>query len=154
MGVEPEMIEALIVNRNYTPIDIAATVASIDSMTSVGERRLFFNQAQAAKSRELAYFTRKRAEMLAAHRAGLSQFIMLGGYPFNLTRDGRVVGIMPVDALAWTENTGKSLNDAAADAKRLVPNARPEMRITGQATALAKQKLKALGWNVVENVRF
>ena len=39
-------------------------------------------------------------------------------------------------------------------AKRLVPNARPELRITGQATALAKQKLKALGWNVVENVRF
>lgn len=154
MGVEPGMIEALIVNRNYTPIDIAATVASIDSMTSVGERRLFFNQAQAAKSRELAYFTRKRAEMLAAYRAGLSQFIMLGGYPFNLTRDGRVVGIMPVDALAWTENTAKSLSDAAADAKRLAPNARAELRITGQATALAKQKLKALGWNVVENVRF
>ena len=154
MGVEPEMVEALIVNRNYTPIDIAATVASIDSMTSVGERRLFFQQAQAARSRELAYFTRKRAEMLAAHRAGLTQFVMLGGYPFNLTRDGRVVGIMPVDALSWTENTSRSLSDAAADAKRLVPNARGELRISGQATALAKQKLKALGWNVVENVRF
>ena len=79
---------------------------------------------------------------------------MLGGYPFNLTRDGRVVGIMPVDALSWTENTSKSLSAAAADAKRQVPNARGELRISGQATALAKQKLKALGWNVVENVRF
>jgi hypothetical protein len=154
MGVEPEMVEQLIVNRNYTPIDIAATVASIDSMKSVGERRLFFHQAQAAKSRELAYFTRKRAEMLAAYRGSLSQFVMLGGYPFNLTRDGRVVGIMPVDALAWTENSGKSLTAAADDAKRLVPTARPELRITGQATALAKQKLKAMGWNVVENVKF
>ncbi len=78
----------------------------------------------------------------------------VGAYPFNLTRDGRVVGIMPVDALSWTENTSKSLSAAAADAKRQVPNARGELRISGQATALAKQKLKALGWNVVENVRF
>jgi hypothetical protein len=92
--------------------------------------------------------------MLAAHRGGLTQFIMLGGYPFNLTRDGRVVGIMPVDALAWTETTGKALSDAAADAKRLVPNARGEVRISGQATAMARQRLKALGWTVVENVKF
>ena len=154
MDVDPELTEALLVNRNYTPIDIAATVASLESMAGVGERRLFFQQAQAARSRELAYFTRKRAEMLAAHRASLTQFIMLGGYPFNLTRDGRVVGIMPVDALAWTENTGKSLSDAAADAKRLTPNARGELRISGQATPMARQRLKALGWTVVENVKF
>ena len=69
--------------------------------------------------------------MLAAHRASLTQFIMLGGYPFSLTRDGRVVGIMPVDALAWTENTGKSLSDAAADAKRLPDNASGRVVIEG-----------------------
>lgn len=154
MEVEPELIEALLVNRNYTPIDLAATVAALDGMTGVADRRLFFQQAQNANSRATAYFTRKRAEMIAAHRGGLTQFVILGGYPFNLTRDGRVVGIMPVDALAWTETTGKALSDAAADAKRAVPNARGELRISGQATALAKQKLKALGWNVVENVRF
>ncbi|MEW6451726.1 MAG: hypothetical protein AB1490_13810 [Pseudomonadota bacterium] len=154
MEVEPELIEALLVNRNYTPIDLAATVAALDSMNAVADRRLFFQQAQNANSRGIAYFTRKRAEMIAAHRGGLTQFIILGGYPFNLTRDGRVVGIMPVDALSWTETTSKALSDAAADAKRRVPNARGELRISGQATALAKQKLKALGWSVVENVRF
>ena len=154
MGVEPELTEALLVNRNYTPIDLAATVAALDGMSTVADRRLFFLQAQNANSRATAYFTRKRAEMIAAYRGALTQFIMLGGYPFNLTRDGRVVGIMPVDALAWTENTGKSLSDAAADARRSVPNARGELRISGQATALARQKLKALGWNVVENIKF
>ena len=157
MDVEPELIEALLVNRNYTPIDIAATVAALDGMDSVRDRRLFFQQAQNANSRATAYFTRKRAEMIAAHQhrgGGLTQFVMLGGYPFNLTRDGRVVGIMPVDALAWTEGTSKALSDAAADARRVVPKARGELRITGQATGLAKEKLKALGWNVVENVKF
>ncbi len=154
MEVEPELIEALLVNRNYTPIDLAATVAALDSMNAVADRRLFFQQAQNANSRGIAYFTRKRAEMIAAHGRDLTQFIILGGYPFNLTRDGRVVGIMPVDALSWTETTSKALSDAAADAKRRAPNARGELRISGQATALAKQKLKALGWSVVENVRF
>ena len=57
---------------------------------------------------------------------------------------------MPVDALAWTENTSSRCATRWPTRKRLVPNARGELRITGQATALAKKELKALGWSVVD----
>lgn len=154
MGVESELIEKLLVNYNYTPIDMAATVAALDGMDAVAERRLFFVRAAAVDSRSIAYFTRRRAEMLAAHQTrtrSLTRFVDLGGYPFNLTREGRVVGMFPADALSWNETTARALGAAAADMQRIRPGATGELRITGQATSLAKQRLKALGWTVVEN---
>jgi hypothetical protein len=156
MGVEPALIETLLANRNYTPIDMAATVAALDGMDAVADRRLFFARVAAVDTRSLAFFIRRRAEMLAAYQTrtrSLTRFIELGGYPFNLTRDNRVVGLLPADALAWTDVTARGLTDASADLRRLLPGARAELRLTGRATALAKQRLKALGWSVVENTR-
>lgn len=157
MGVEPELVEVLLANRNYTPIDMATMVAALDSMAAVAERRLFLVRAAPIVDRSIAFFVRRRAEMIAAYHARggtLTRFIDLGGYPFNQTRDGHVVGLMPADALAWTETTAKAFGDASADMRRLLPGARAELRITGQATTLVKRQLKALGWQVVENVKF
>ena len=60
---------------------------------------------------------------------------------------------MPVDAVSWTEVIAKAFNGSTAGRNRLAPGARAELRFTGQATNLAKQRLKALGWQVVENSR-
>jgi hypothetical protein len=80
--------------------------------------------------------------------------VLLGGYPFNVTRDGRIVGVMPIDALSWTQNTAAVLRDSAAGARRISTSDGVELRITGTATPLARQQLKALGWRMVENARF
>ena len=77
----------------------------------------------------------------------------LGGFPFNQARDGTVVGVMPVDMVSWTDVIAKVFNDSSAGLRRVAPNAGGELRFTGQATNLAKQRLKALGWRVVEGSR-
>jgi hypothetical protein len=61
---------------------------------------------------------------------------------------------MPIDALAWTETMAGVLRECAADARRLAGTRQVELRITGTATPRARKELQALGWRVVENVRF
>jgi hypothetical protein len=156
MGVEKDLIDVLLMNRNYTPVDMAAMVAALDSLSAVQDRAIFFARAANVNDRAIAYFMRRQAEMLAAHHArtqSFSQFVLLGGYPFSLTRQGRIVGLMPIDALAWTESTAEIFNRSTADMRRIARATRAELVITGRATALAKQQLNALGWTVVENAR-
>ena len=157
MGAEYDLIEPLLVNRNYTPVDMAVLVAALVGMPGVEDRTVFLERAAKIDTRSLAYFMRRHAEMLKNQQgrgAGFTKLVLLGGYPFALTRGGRVVGAMPVDALAWTPTIAAVMRDCAADARKLALAGPVELRITGTATPLARKELQALGWRVVENVKF
>ena len=157
MSADSELVEALLVNRYYTPIDMAVLVAALDNMPDVEDRTVFLQRAAQIDTRSLAYFMRRHAEMLKNHQsrgAAFARFVPLGGYPFNVTRDGRILGVMPIDALAWTETIADVLRICAADARKVSATGKVELRITGTATPRAKRELKALGWRVVENARF
>jgi hypothetical protein len=155
MGVDRNLAEALLANRNYTPIDLAAMVAALESMQGVNDKGVFVSRAASAHSRGNAFAMRKHAEMAAqyARSAGFARFVSLGGFPFNATRDGTIVAVMPVDTVSWTDVIAKAFNGSTAARNRLAPNARAELRFTGQATNLAKQRFKAMGWQVFENSR-
>jgi hypothetical protein len=156
MGIDSALTEALLANRNYTPVDLAAMVAALDSMNGVGDRIVFVRRAAVVNSRANAYVMRKHAEMAAAHQArtgSFTRFVSLAGFPFNQTRDGGIVGVMPVDIVSWNEATARAMNETSVDMRRLARGGNAELRITGTATNLAKQRLKALGWRLVENSR-
>ena len=82
----------------------------------------------------------------------IAGFIPLGGFPFATTRSG-VLGLLPLDALSWTQGTDKAMRDITDSLRRGSPGGKAEMRITGQATPLAKQKMKELGWSLTENTK-
>ncbi len=156
MGVDTSVAETLLTNRNFTPLDVTFIVASLESMGSVQNRSAFIARAASVHRHDAAYFMRRHAELLAEYHAktgALTAFVTLGGYPFNITRTGGVIGILPIDALSWTENTARSMKDIVNDGRRAGFAGRSEMRITGQATALATQQLKDLGWSVTGNYR-
>jgi hypothetical protein len=157
MDIEYEVIEKLLVNRNYTPIDMAVIVASLEAMPGVQDKDAYLIRLAQVDNRVLAYFMRRTTEMIRNHQvrgAGFTRFEMLSGYPFLATRSGRIVGAMPFDAVSWTQTTAKTMRNSAAVAGRTGP-ARPiELRITGTATAMAKQELQKLGIQVVENAKF
>ena len=135
----------------------ARKVAALDGMDGVEDRGIFLQRAAQIDSRSLAYFMRRHAEMLKNHQsrgAGFVRFVSLAGYPFNVTRAGRLVGVMPLDAVAWTETIAQVLRACAADARKHSRSGRVELRITGTATPLARRELRALGWRVAENARF
>lgn len=154
MDVEPEVINALLSNHFYTPIDMAALVAALDSMVGAKGRNVFAERAAAAETRATAYFMRVQAEMMAAdsrRENGFVRIVALGGLPFAMTRDGRIVTGAPIDALAWTEGNAVRLGAFTAERKEIAATAKGTLRISGQATALAKRQLKAQGWALIEH---
>jgi hypothetical protein len=153
MGVGPDLNARLLANRNYTPIDMAAMVAALDSMKGVKDREAYVACAAAVQSRAIAYVMRRQAELMADDyrlHGGYARFVALVGYPYVITRDGRVVTLAPIDALSWTSETAAGFGSVTTERKRISPTARGELRITGQATVLAKRRLQAEGWTVRE----
>lgn len=155
MGVDQALAERLIANRNFTPIDITAIVAALDTMKEVDGREIFVERAAAAPDRSIAWFTRVHAELMAdtyRRRQSFVRFVALGNFPFLATKDNRVLTVAPIDALAWTQETAPRLAEAFADRKRLgFKNG--ELRITGEATRRARRHIKANGWAVHERQR-
>jgi hypothetical protein len=154
MGVERPVIEQLVTNRAYTPLDMTSMVASLETIPVDG-RTEFLRRAANVKTREAAYFNRRYAELIADYNAKtgpITSFVSLGDFPFNQTRSGSIIGVWPVDALSWTDGTANAMGRINAAVKRYA--GRPELRITGQATATAKERLRGMGWTVVENVKF
>jgi hypothetical protein len=156
MGVIPELSEKLLANRHYTPIDMAAMVAALESMRAVQDRSVFVARAADANGRAIAYVMRRMAEYMAddyRHHGGYVRFVSLANFPYAATRDNRVTAVLPIDALSWTRETATGFTAVSNDRKRFVPNARGQMRLTGMATALAKKELKGQGWTVLEHQR-
>ena len=154
MGVDPQLAETFLTNRNYSPLDATAIVSLLTEIQCEG-RNAFFARAATVGRRDAAFFMRRQAEMLADYQnrnKTIAGLIPLGGFPFAVTSGG-VIGLLPLDALSWTAATDKAMRDITDSLKRSGRGGRAEMRITGQATPLARQKLKALGWTVTENTK-
>jgi hypothetical protein len=155
MAVPKELTELLLTNGHYTPVDMLALVAALDSMKGVDDRWVFVQRAAGVQQRFAAFFMRRQAELMAAEhrRHKFTRFVSLAGYPVLATRDGRIVALAPVDIASWTPTTAAAFSDVANARRQVAPKAAGEIRITGQATALAKKQLKAEGWTVVEGVK-
>lgn len=154
MDVDDELSNKLLSNTNYTPLDMAAMVAALDSMSAVRDRDVFVARAAAADGRAIAYVMRRTAELMAddyRKHGGYVRFVSLAAFPYVVTRDGRVTALLPIDALSWTRDTAVGFTQVSTERKRMAPNARGELRITGMATAMAKERLKAQGWTVREH---
>ena len=81
------------------------------------------------------------------------RFVSIGGFTLNWTREGRTVGVVPRDQIAWTKLTARAVNaiTEAASGRDLMHGA--EFVLTGETTPLAKRNLQTLGWKVTENWR-
>ena len=156
MGVDQDTRERFLKNRNFTPIDAAALVAALDSMKEVEGRPVFVGRASVADGRAIAYVMRRQAELMAddyRKNHNYVRFVALSNYPFVITRDNRILAVLPIDALSWTRETAAGFDGITAQRKRVAPRARGELRLTGTATVLAKKQLNAAGWAVLENQR-
>jgi hypothetical protein len=154
MGLDLRTADALLQNRNYTPLDMTSMVASLEVVPVPG-RAEFLRRAVNVNRRDAAVFNRRYTEMVADyHRKTQSivSFVSAAEFPFNQTASGAVIGIWPVDALSWTEGTSRAMN-SAANAIRTNRLGRPELRISGQATSRAKEGMRELGFTVAENAK-
>jgi hypothetical protein len=154
MGLDRGTADALLQNRNYTPLDMTSMVSSLEVVPVPG-RDAFLRRAVNVNRRDAAVFNRRYTEMVADYHLknkSIVSFVSAAEFPFNQTAGGAVIGIWPVDALSWTESTSRAMTGAAS-AIRSNRLGRPELRISGQATPRAKEALRELGFTVAENAR-
>ena len=122
MDVDDELSNKLLSNTNYTPIDMAAMVAALDSMSAVRDRDVFVARAAAADGRAIAYVMRRTAELMAddyRKHGGYVRFVSLAAFPYVITRDGRVTALLPIDALSWTRDTAVGFTQVSNERKRV-----------------------------------
>jgi hypothetical protein len=157
LGINKAIVEKFLSNRNYTPVDVIAMVAALTQMRKLGGLDIVVARAATARSRDIAYLTRRRIELIAIYQkknGTLASFMAVQGSPFPLcvTKDNGIVGLFPFDAVSWTEPTGQvfaAMTTAAAEHGATGPKL---FAITGTATPLARKNLARLGWKLREKI--
>ena len=152
LGTPPEPIDRLVENRNYTPADLLIMARALKQLGAENTAS-FVEKAAAAGSRNVAFYHRRRAQIIAARSAelgGLASFISVGGQPINLARNGNIVAAFTFDDIAWTDIQQRTFSAATAQIRQIRPGAAPVLAATGTITPLAAAEIKKLGWKIVQ----
>jgi hypothetical protein len=140
----------LIDNRLYTPADLLIMTNALARMKA-GNTQLFIARAAQANTRDVAYFQRRRAELLATQSAelgGIVEFVSVGGFPLNRTRDGTIVAVFPLDDVTWTETYARAFTTVTGQLRLLGYQQSPILATSATVTPMADDELKKLGWTI------
>ena len=152
LKVPGDHIDRLLENRAYTPADLLIMARALSKLNAANTGD-FVAKAAAARSRDVAFFQRTRAEFLARRSAelgGIAAFINAGGVPLNRTRDGNVVAAFPFDELAWTEIVQRAAIGVTAKLKKSRQRQKSILAVSGLISPLASREFETLGWRVVQ----
>ena len=155
MGVPDNLLEEFLKNPHYNPQEKTLLVGALDSMKSVPGREVFIKQASMAKEESVARFMRIRAEMMAnykAHVSPVSRIVDVNGGALLQKKDGTIIGMFPLDYVAWTSALMQKESAITTSIKKLYGNIDKELWITGKFDPVALNALQARGWKVEDNV--
>jgi len=151
LGVSDESASRLVENRNYTPADLLIMARALKQLNAQNTTD-FVDHASGAGSRNVAFYHRRRAQILAARSnelGGIVSFVTFGAQPINVARNGNVVAAFTVDDIAWTEVQQRTFVAATAEIQRAKPGATPVLATTGAVTPLAAAEIGKRGWKIV-----
>lgn len=146
---------ALAANRNYTPADLLVIATSLQSMAVRGSDAFVINAAGAG-TREEAFFNTLRISLIARNTKNynIESFVSVGGFALNRLKDGRILALMPLDEIVWTERTARMFDGLQASIANMKPQATAILLVTtGDMTATARKELTARKWQYVKLVQ-
>jgi hypothetical protein len=153
LGVHAHTIARFVGNRAYTPADMLAISRALGRLRA-HNTQAFIDRAADANTREIAFFQRSRAQLLADRSSdlgGIADFTVVAGVPLNRTRAGNIVAAFPFDDLAWTANVERPARAVTSELRRDGLLARkPILATTGAVTPTASSELQKLGWQVMQ----
>ena len=155
MGVPDNLSEEFIKNPHYNPQEKTLLVGVLDSMKGVPGREVFIKQASLAKEESVARFMRLRAEMMENYNtyvSPVSRIVDVNGAALAQKKDGTIIGMFPLDYVAWTSALMKKESASSASINKLYGNVNKELWITGKFDPVARNVLQAKGWKVEDNV--
>ena len=148
MGIPAGLSRDLRTNKFIRPGVQTRIVTALDALAGVEERSAFLERAAAVDSEVGALYYADSAEMLARFHATspLARLVAARGAAVALTKDGRLVHLVPADYVPWTAQVAEAVATAAARAKEDFPSAKPEVWITGAASERTQKEMAARGW--------
>ena len=151
LGIPDARISRLVENRNYTPADLLIMALALKKLNAENTTA-FVDHVAGAGTRNVAFYHRRRAQILAARSnelGGIVSFVTFGGQPINITRNGNVVAAFTVDDIAWTDVQQRTFIAATAEIQRMKPGATPVLATTGAVTPMAAAEIGQRGWKIV-----
>ena len=143
-------VSLLVENRNYTPADLLIMARALKKLNAENTR-VFVEHAAGVGSRNVAFYHRRRAQILAARSnelGGIISFVDFGGQPINVARNGNVVATFTVDDIAWTDVQQRTFGAATSEIHRMSPGVVPVLATTGAVTSMAAAEIGQRGWKI------
>jgi len=151
LGVPDETTSRLVENRNYTPADLLIMALALKRLNAQNTAA-FVERAAEVGSRNVAFYNRRRAQLLAARSSelgGVVAFVNVAGQPINVARNGSVIAAFVVDDISWTDIQQRTFITATAEIQRSKPGAVPVLATTGEVTPMATGEITRRGWKIV-----
>jgi hypothetical protein len=153
LPTDKKVAAAFLKNKAFTLGYQTRFIAALDAVKAKGSGS-YVDTAEGAENESQVVFFTESAELLQRfHQTDPVEAILPDSRAIVAkTKDGRAVVLVAIDYFAWTEVAEKAVKEVSARAKAELKANALELRLTGRVSDLAKQRLKALGWTVVENV--
>lgn len=157
MGGDTELVEEFLGNAFFNPSAQTFLVSVLSDLPSVEGRSLVVGLAALAESQEEASFFIQAIKMLAGFKgSGVQITGLLGGgrLPGVLTGDARLVLLIPVDHIFWTEGIAAAADGPFAQVGKDLSIMSRELWFRGRVSERCRKELGARGWLVRDQVRF
>ncbi len=151
LGITDKLASAFLNNRNYSPQDATLLIGELESMPQVKGRDIFISLATLANEKSVARFMLRRAQMISNYsktKAPVREIIDINGSAVLIKKDGGLVGLAPLDHVAWT--TSLMVKMAATKKAMQGPRNFPqkELWFEGTVDPQARRALESDGWVV------
>ena len=99
----------------------------------------------------MAVFLRVRAQLMSVYNEkekSVASFVDANGTPMLLTKSGVVVGIFPLDHVAWTAGFAQKAMAVSSAIKGMQGVTGKQLWITGTVDPVARKALENSGWRI------
>ena len=155
MGISKSLANKFLKSPYYNPQETTLLVGALENLKGVKGRDIFIKSASLVDEPTVALFMRLRAQMMDAYNSNVTpveRFLDLNGTVLLKNRKGKIVGLFPLDHLAWTELLRHKEMAASESIRDDLGIKGKELWIQGTVGSVAKSSLEANGWRVEENV--
>jgi hypothetical protein len=151
MNVVDPLAGMFLSGTSYSPQEKTLLVGALASMTGVKDRGIFVEFATMDCEEAVALFMRVRAELIGQYSEktrNVDRFVSAAGVPLLLTKNGVVVGIFPLDHVAWSGGFARKAMSISDAIDRMQGIKGKELWIAGTVDPVAHKALEDMGWKV------
>jgi len=156
MGVQDSVAQAFLKNVSYDPQEKTLLVGALANMAGVMGPSIYIEKANAAHGESVTLFIRVRAQLMELYQekeGSVASIIDADGTPLLKTKNGKIVGIFPLDYIAWTASLERKEAGISAALQALPGITGKELWIMGKVDAQARKALEKRGWKIEDNVQ-